>query len=101
MHVRRNYFKQLNIFWIGGKLGKIIFLNCQVIVVLYIYGRISFNASKGLLHVFMPTHIHSGCMNWLIDWISTMKQSEEIEKDGMRLFIEATLKGFMGPYNGR
>ena len=30
-----------------------------------------------------------------------MKQSEEIEKDGMRYFIEATLEGFMGPYNGR
>jgi hypothetical protein len=93
-------FEQVESFLDEKKIKSVYFPRCRV-ALSNIYGRFSYDTSRGFLRVLMPSFIHASCVNWLVQWVESMKQLGDIGQKGVSVVVDATLKGFTGAYYGR
>ncbi|QSS52226.1 no significant blast hit [Histoplasma capsulatum var. duboisii H88] len=63
--------------------------------------KLSYNPQTKTVKIVIPTWIHSGCLNWIQDWIAGFRGLEQWNQRTISAAGEGELKVFAGEYANR
>ena len=55
------------------------------------YDRYSYNEEKSLLRFYVPSWIHASSVEWIKQWVDSMKTSGDVEPSGIKVYNDVTL----------
>ncbi|PGH03380.1 hypothetical protein GX51_04111 [Blastomyces parvus] len=63
--------------------------------------KLSYNPHTKKIKIVMPTWIHSGCLNWVQDWVAELRRSEQWDWETIWAAGKGELRVFAGEYANR